>query len=94
MRWLLALLIFFFLGLQYRLWFGEGSWANIVSLEKKLADQQVVTQGLEERNAILEQEVYSLKNGDDAIEERARVELGMIKEGETFYLLVDKEAAQ
>ena len=94
MRWLLALLIFFFCGLQYRLWFGEGSWANIVSLEKDLAEQKVVTQTLEERNAILEQEVYSLKNGDDAIEERARAELGMIKEGETFYLLVDKESIQ
>ena len=89
MRWLLTLLIFLFLGLQYRLWIGEGSWAQIVSLEKKLEQQQVVTEGLEERNAALEQEVYSLKNGTEAIEERARAELGMIKAGETFYLLID-----
>lgn len=90
MRWLLLLLLFFFFGLQYRLWIGEGSWANIVYLERQLTEQKLVTQSLERRNAVLEQEVYSLKHGYEAIEERARAELGMIKEGETFYLLLDK----
>jgi cell division protein FtsB len=92
MRCLLALLIIFFCGLQYRLWIGEGSWANIVSLEKKLTEQKIVTQALEERNAVLAQEVFSLKNGYEAIEERARAELGMIKEGETFYLLINEQS--
>ena len=94
MRWLLPLLIVAFIGLQYRLWIGEGSWANIVSLERKLLEQKTVTHNLEQRNAELEREVYSLKNGYEAIEERARAELGMIKEGETFYLLLnDKKSS-
>lgn len=91
MRWLLLLLICLFTGLQTRLWFGAGSWADIVSIEKLLAKQQVINQTLKERNAVLEQEVYSLKNGYEAIEERARTELGLIREGETFYLFINDD---
>ncbi|WP_019530503.1 cell division protein FtsB [Dasania marina] len=95
MRWLLPLLIIVFIGLQYRLWIGEGSWANIVSIERTLVEQKITTHTLEQRNAELAREVYSLKNGYEAIEERARTELGMIKEDETFYLLIsDKNTSR
>ncbi len=91
MRWILTLLIVIFIGLQYRLWFGQGSWEQIVSLERELEDQQLVNQRLRDRNEVLENEVRDLKNGLESVEERARSELGLIKEGETFYLLIDKE---
>ena len=89
MRWLVFLLVSLLLGLQYRLWFGAGSWADIVSLERLLAEQLVVNQALKARNDELEQEVYGLKNGVESIEARARSELGLIKEGETFYLFIN-----
>ena len=92
MRYFIVLLLLFLVTLQYRLWVGSGSWADIVSIEKKLLAQKTVSRALIERNAVLEQEVYSLKNGYIAIEELARTELGMIKEGETFYLFVNDNA--
>ena len=78
-------------GLQYRLWFGSGSWEQIVYLQREIEQQKLVNQGLSDRNAILENEVRDLKNGMGSIEERARSELGLIKDGETFYLLVDED---
>jgi cell division protein FtsB len=90
MRWILVLLIIFFFGLQYRLGVGEGSWAHIVSLEKKIADQKDVNKQLVQRNKFLEIEILGLKNGRESVEERARSDLGLVKKGETFYLLVDK----
>ncbi|ARN72751.1 cell division protein FtsB [Oceanicoccus sagamiensis] len=91
MRWILTLLVVILIGLQYRLWFGQGSWEQIVSLERELEQQHLVNQRLRDRNQVLENEVRDLKNGLESVEERARSELGLIKEGETFYLLIDKE---
>ena len=92
MRWILILLLIVVAGLQYRLWVGPGSWAQIVALENDIEQQQMTNQGLRERNKIVEVEVFDLKNGMDAVEERARRDLGLIKEGETFYMFVDKKA--
>ena len=91
MRWIIILLIVFFIGLQYRLWFGEGSWEQIVFLQRQMEDQSLVNQRLQDRNKVLENEVRDLKSGLDSVEERARSDLGLIKEGETFYLLIDEE---
>ena len=91
MRWIMILLLLVLAGLQYRLWFGSGSWEQIVYLQREIEQQKLVTQGLSDRNAILENEVRDLKNGMGSIEERARSELGLIKDGETFYLLVDED---
>ena len=91
MRWILTLLIVILVGLQYRLWFGQGSWEQIVSLERELEQQHLVNQRLRDRNEVLENEVRDLKSGLESVEERARSELGLIKEGETFYLMIDKE---
>lgn len=91
MRWILILLLMCLAGLQYRLWVGPGSWANVASLKRELAEQATIIQNLQRRNSALEKEVHGLKNGLEGIEERARTELGLIKKDETFYLLVDED---
>lgn len=91
MKWLIAALVVCLLFLQYRLWVGEGSVAEVVQLQRQIEQQQVEIENLEDRNSILALEVRELKTGLDTIEERARSEMGMIKEGETFYLVIDKE---
>jgi len=78
-------------GLQYRLWVGHGSWANVDALEQELVQQQIVNDKLRARNSVLEAEVNALKNGLEGVEDLAREELGLVKKGETFYLLVDEE---
>tara|TARA_R110001592_G_scaffold171117_3_gene409151 strand:+ start:6313 stop:6597 length:285 start_codon:yes stop_codon:yes gene_type:complete len=91
MRWLLVVLTLMFLFLQYRLWVGEGSLAQKQLLQHKVETQQQKNQVQLERNKILASEVSNLKEGLESVEERARTDLGMIKEGETFYMVVDKE---
>lgn len=90
-RWLTILLIALLLGLQYKLWVGEGSLAEIWSLHQAGEVQREENARLKERNAALEAEVQDLKQGLDAVEERARSELGMIKDGETFYQIVEPQ---
>jgi len=75
--------------LQYQLWLGEDSVRALNLLEQELAAQQAINDTLTARNDVLEVEVLDLKNGLEAVEERARSELGMIGENETFYLIVD-----
>jgi len=89
MKLLIAILVFFFLILQYRLWIGEGSLPEVWQLETKLEQQRLENSALRARNEILEAEVQDLKQGLDALEERARNDLGMIKEGEVFYQVID-----
>ncbi len=90
MRWLNIVLLVMLVGLQYRLWIGVGSWAQVAALHETIDKQRQLDDRLAGRNQMLEGEVLSLKSGYDAIEERARNDLGMIKRGETFYLVVDK----
>ncbi|WP_300656194.1 cell division protein FtsB [Pseudomonas sp.] len=85
--WLLVILILLLVGLQYRLWVGDGSLAQVTDLSHQIADQQGENQRLLERNRILEAEVLELKKGMETVEERARHELGMVNEGETLYQL-------
>ncbi|MEX6501126.1 cell division protein FtsB [Pseudomonas zhanjiangensis] len=87
--WLLAVLIALLLGLQYRLWVGDGSLAQVTDLKQQIAEQRGENQRLLERNRILEAEVLELKSGMETVEERARHELGMVKEGETLYQLAE-----
>lgn len=89
MKWLVSLLIVTLLVLQYRLWVGDGSLANVVRLNREMGRQQAENERLRERNRLLAAEVDALKNGNEAIEERARSEMGMIREGETYYMIVD-----
>jgi cell division protein FtsB len=88
MRLLLAVLLLLLLALQYKLWLGEGGFADVRRLQQRVAEQQQENARLEQRNRQLEAEVEDLRQGYDAIEERARSELGMIREGEEFYQVV------
>lgn len=76
--------------LQYPLWLGKGSWLRVWDLSRQLSEQQSKNNVLKARNAQLDEEVRDLKSGRAAIEERARSELGMIKEDEVFYQVIDQ----
>ena len=91
MKILLAALILILIALQYKLWFGDGSLSEVVQLSRELEIQKKRLHELEERNRILEAQVLDLQNGLDAFEEKARNDLGMIKQGETFIQLIPKE---
>mgnify|MGYP003574181893 FL=1 len=92
MRWLLWLLVVLFVLLQYKLWMGDGSLAEVWDLYRQTELQKQENQRLQERNQALEAEVEDLKQGLDSIEERAREELGMIKDDETFYQIIEDPA--
>ncbi len=91
MRWLLALLVALLALLQYRLWFAEGSLAEQRRLQRLVEEQAETNLQLRERNAVLEREVLELQNGTSTVEQRAREQLGLVKEGETFYQVVEKD---
>ena len=84
---LILLIILCFL--QYRFWFGNGNVSQVKELENKKTTLENSNSLLEERNRSLAAEVIDLKSGLEAIEERARSEMGMIKDNETFYQIVD-----
>ena len=92
MKILLAALILILVGLQYKLWFGDGSLSEVVQLSRELETQKKRLRELETRNRILEAQVLDLQNGLDAFEEKARNDLGMIKQGETFIQLIPNDA--
>jgi cell division protein FtsB len=81
---LLALAVF-----QYQIWFGGSSVRALNALQQSLDEQRASNQELQARNGALEVEVLDLQNGLEAVEERARSELGMIGKDETFYMIVD-----
>ena len=77
--------------LQIRQWFGEGSISNKVALDKQWQTQKQINEEYKLRNKLIAQEVESLKTNLDSVEEKARKDLGMIKQGEVFYLVIDKK---
>ncbi|AXK39655.1 cell division protein FtsB [Crenobacter cavernae] len=89
MRWLTLILAALLLSLQWPQWFGKGSWLRVWQLDKQLVAQRASNETLLARNLALTAEVRDLKMGTDAIEERARNELGMIRQGEVFFQLLD-----
>ena len=78
--------------LQYPLWLGKGGWMRVWDLDRQVSAQHKVNDGLKRRNQNLDAEVRDLKNGVGAIEERARFELGMIKDDEVFFQILEKPA--
>lgn len=88
-RIVVGILLLMLVTLQYRLWVGEGSLAEVYNLRHKIETQQATLTRMQQRNQALRAEVDDLKKGLDAIEERARGELGMIREGEIFYQIVE-----
>jgi cell division protein FtsB len=91
MKTVLVLLLCVLVLLQVRLWTGAGSVADIARLKDAIADQDEENASLQARNQVLLEEVSDLRDGLDSIEERARNELGMIRQGETFYLIVEDD---
>ncbi|MEM1153997.1 MAG: cell division protein FtsB [Pseudomonadota bacterium] len=89
MRWLLVGLVCLLVVLQYRLWLADGSLAELHRLERQIEEQSRINNQLEERNSLLEREVLDLKQGNQGLEQRAREQLGLIREDETFYQLVE-----
>ena len=94
MRWLLAGLVLLLAVLQYRLWIAEGSLAEYSRLERQIDEQTRINQELEVRNAALEREVLDLQTGNKGLEQRAREQLGLIRDGETFFQFVDAPASE
>ncbi|WP_255989431.1 cell division protein FtsB [Chitinolyticbacter albus] len=90
MRTLAILLALLIALLQWPLWIGKGSWLRVWQLDQQLAERHAENDKLRERNAALAAEVQDLKTGTDAIEERARNELGMIRKDEVFFQILDR----
>ena len=84
---LLSLLIW----LQYKIWLQDGGIPEVVQLQQEVEEVKTEVQQLQERNSSLDAEVKDLKKGLDAIEERARSEMGMIKQGEVYYQVIEPD---
>lgn len=84
MRWPAIVLALLVVVLQYPLWIGKGGWLRVWEVEQQLAAQRDGNRKLEQRNTGLEAEVRDLKSGYEAVEERARFELGLTKPDEIF----------
>lgn len=91
MRWLTLILIALIAALQYPLWLGKGSWLRVWEVDHEATQQKEINQKLRARNASLDAEVRDLKQGYEAIEERARSELGMIKRDEIFFQVLEQQ---
>ncbi|MEW5708967.1 MAG: cell division protein FtsB [Pseudomonadota bacterium] len=89
MRLLALVLAALIVLIQYPLWFGKGSWSRVWELNKQLEEARASNERLRQRNAVLDAEVRDLKQGLEAVEERARAELGMIRQDEIFFQVVD-----
>jgi cell division protein FtsB len=94
MRFLPHALIALIIAIQYPLWIGKGSWLRVWEVNKQLTEQKTKNTQLAQRNAGLDADVRDLKEGLTAVEERARVELGMVKTNETYYHVVEKAPAK
>lgn len=78
--------------IQYPLWLGKGSWLRVWEVDQQIRAQRAINERLQARNSALDAEVRDLKQGLEAIEERARSELGMIRQDEIFFQIVDPRA--
>lgn len=94
MRTLLGILIVAIVLLQLKMWFGEGGYRDVQRLAERVEEQARENDVLAQRNRELQAEVDDLRQGLQAIEERARSELGMVKENEEFYQVVPGEKAR
>ena len=93
MRWVSLILLVLILVWQFPLWLGKGGWLKVWELDRQVEAQKKINLQTKTRNMILDAEVRDLKQGTEAIEERARSDLGMIKPGEVFYQFVGDKAA-
>jgi cell division protein FtsB len=94
MRWPIVFLIALLVALQYPLWLGRGGWLRVWEIDKDLQAQRAKTLALEQRNASLDAEVRDLRVGTEALEERARYELGFVRPGEIFVQVPNRAVAR
>jgi cell division protein FtsB len=92
MRWVSLILLTLILLWQYPLWLGKGGWIKVWELGRQVEAQKKINQQTKTRNTVLDAEVRDLKQGTEAIEERARSDLGMIKPGEVFFQVVGEHS--
>jgi cell division protein FtsB len=88
MRYLVGTLIFLLVLLQYKFWFGDSGYRQALRYEQRIEKLRGELADLERRNEMLQAEVNDLKNGLEAVEERARRDLGMIRKNETFFQII------
>jgi len=93
LRWAALVLLILLIALQLKLWTGEGGMREVQTLRQHVAEQKQDNDKLKSRNDALSADVQDLKEGRDAIESRARSELGLIKPGETFYQVIEPGTA-
>jgi cell division protein FtsB len=89
LRWIALILVVILIGLQLKLWSGSGSMRDVDALRVSVKKQADENARLQQRNQAVGADVVDLKQGDQAVEARARTELGLIKPGEVFYQVVD-----
>jgi cell division protein FtsB len=94
MRALLAIMVLVLILLQLKMWFGEGGFRDVRRLEQRVEEQALENETLAQRNRELQAEVEDLRQGLEAVEERARSELGLIKENEEFYQVVPGQKSE
>lgn len=88
LRWIALILIVLLIGLQIKLWVGDGGMRDLRAIRARVSEQQAENAKLKQRNEALGADVEDLKHGQDAVEARARSQLGLIKPGEVFYQVV------
>lgn len=93
LRFVALILLILLIALEVKLWAGQGGMEEVWQLEKTVAEQRLENDKLKARNDALAAEVANLKDGTEAIEERARSELGLVKPGEKFYEVVEPTKA-
>ncbi len=93
MRAVTYILLAIILLLQYPLWLGKGSWLRVWDNNRQLEAQKSINEQTRQRNALIDAEVRDLKRGTEALEERARSQLGMVKQGEVFFQVIDGDSA-
>ncbi len=91
LRLVALILLILLIALEVKLWAGQGGMADVRRLQQSVAEQKVENDALKARNDALAAEVANLKSETEAVEERARSELGLVKPGETFYQVVEPQ---
>jgi len=91
MKILAGILVALIVAIQFPLWIGKGGWLRVWEIDQQLAAQREKNAGLEARNAGIAAEVRDLKQGREALEERARYELGLVRPDEVFFQIVEIE---
>ncbi|MFO7746857.1 MAG: cell division protein FtsB [Orrella sp.] len=92
MRLIFVTLLALFALIQYPLWFGQGGWLAVWEFQEKVTKQRAANEGLRQRNLAMEAEVEDLRSGTEAVEERARTDLGLLQDEEVYVQILPADA--